>query len=370
MSVKYAQKKSRLTLKRFFPVPKYLNLPTVGIDISDRSVKFLEFAYEDGRRVLGRYGERGISEGIMAKGMIQQVEALAEILGKLKDDEHLHAIRASLPEEHAYIFQTVIPADTDYTQARNILEFQLEEHVPIPSQDAIFDYEVLENPLQDRAHVHVAVSVYSKGIVNAYLSAFTLAGLLPLSIEMEASAMARAVVQEGDKGTYLLVDFGRMRTGIAIVTGASPHFTSTVSVGSHPISQAIEKHLNASPEEVVRFKNNIGLTEPKKNQELYMAMMGAASVLKDEIEKHLMYWRTRKSVAGESVSPAEKIILCGGGANLAGLVEYLSGNLRLPVVIGNVWQNAFSFDDTIPEIDRAHSLGYGTAIGLALRQEP
>ena len=61
------------------------------------------------------------------------------------------------------------------------------------------------------------------------------------------------------------------------------------------------------------------------------------------------------------------IILCGGSSNLKGLPSYFSETLGVPCVRGNVWENVFSLKDTVPPIDRRHSLGYATAIGLGLK---
>ena len=59
----------------------------------------------------------------------------------------------------------------------------------------------------------------------------------------------------------------------------------------------------------------------------------------------------------------EKIILCGGGANLKGLAHFLSLELKILVEPGNPWIN-ISEEIQLP---LAESIRYTTAIGLALR---
>ena len=95
--------------------------------------------------------------------------------------------------------------------------------------------------------------------------------------------------------------------------------------------------------------------------------MATLSKLKDEIERHFRYWNNRTDKKGKKVPQIEKVILCGGSSNVVGLREYLSGSLKARAERANVWQNAFSFDDVIPDIVFSQSLGYATAIGLALR---
>ena len=76
------------------------------------------------------------------------------------------------------------------------------------------------------------------------------------------------------------------------------------------------------------------------------------------------YWNSRS--VDERVRHIEKIILCGGSVNLAGLSEYLTEELGIETERALVWQNAFSLDSYVPPITRRYSYGYATAVGLAL----
>ncbi|KKP78420.1 MAG: hypothetical protein UR77_C0003G0027, partial [Candidatus Nomurabacteria bacterium GW2011_GWC2_35_35] len=50
----------RNSYNRFFPTPKFLLLPSFGLDISDESIKFIELVKtKDGIKV-NRYGEKKI----------------------------------------------------------------------------------------------------------------------------------------------------------------------------------------------------------------------------------------------------------------------------------------------------------------------
>ena len=64
-----------------------------------------------------------------------------------------------------------------------------------------------------------------------------------MAFEVEPESIARSVVPAGDRGTYMVMDFGRTRTGIFIVSGGAVSFTSTVSVGGYSLTRAIAKEL-------------------------------------------------------------------------------------------------------------------------------
>ena len=349
-----------------FPVPKFLAMPAVGIDISDDSIRFVELKNSKEGKILSKFGEQKIPSGLVLNGEIQNVEKLSEELKKIKEENNIESIRASLPEEKVYLFQTHIPEDAKEDQIRSIIEFKLEEHVPLSPKESVFDYEII-NKQDSEKHTDVSVAVYPKNTITKYTTAFREAGMIPLSFEIEAQAISRAVIREGDDGTYMIVSFGKMRTGLAIVSDGVLTFTSTLEVEEEGLSKAIMQYLSVSETEVARIKNEEGLIGSKDNKELFSALLSVAETLKDGIDKHYRYWKTRVDEKGNRVKPIEKIILCGGNSNLRGLPEFLSGALKIPVEHGNVWANAFSFDDFIPEMNRFQSLSYATAIGLALR---
>jgi Tfp pilus assembly PilM family ATPase len=71
---------------------------------------------------------------------------------------------------------------------------------------------------------------------------------------------------------------------------------------------------------------------------------------------------------GQEQKKIKKIILCGGGANLQGLPDFLTKALKAEVAVGNPWVNILSSDSKeIPALSFQDSLGYTTALGLALR---
>lgn len=360
-----AQKKG--LFESIFPPPAFLTMPAVGVDISDNSIKFLELLDTRHGKILGKFGESSIPSGIVSEGELRDVEKLAEVLKSLRKDNDLSFIRASLPEEKAYLFQTYVPDTQDERQIKSTIEFKLEEHVPISPKDAVFDYEVLNLHTDGSSHIDVGVAVYPRRTIEKYTTAFHKAGLMPLSFEIEAQAIANAVIKDGDPGTYMIIDFGETRTGLFIVSECMLAFTSTLDVKGRELTNAVVKHLSVEPSQAERIKNESGLIKNKENKELFSALMDTVLTLKEEIQKHYRYWHTRVDDKGQRIHKVDKIILCGGNANLAGLPEYLSGSLKIKVERGNVWTNTFSLDDIIPEIDRHHSLSYTTAIGLALR---
>ena len=352
---------------KFFPVPKFLTMPATGIDISDNSIHFIKLKDRKDGKILDKFGSAVIPDGIVSKGEIQDVEALTDILRKLKKDHDIDFVRASLPEEKAYLFQTQIPDNVLDKDIRNILEFKLEEYVPLSPSNAVFDYEILPKHTSSQKHLDVSVAVYPKQTIERYTSVFRNAGMTLLSLEIEGQAIARSVLKKGDTGTYMVVDFGKAKTGLSVVSDNILSFTSTLELEEMDITNAITKYLSVSEEEAIRIKNEDGLIKTRDNKELFSALMSAVESFKNEINKYSKYWKTRTDENDNRVDPIEKIILCGGNSNLAGLPEYLSASLGLPVERANVWINTRLSEDSVPELSKSSSLSYATSVGLGLR---
>jgi Tfp pilus assembly PilM family ATPase len=167
-------------------------------------------------------------------------------------------------------------------------------------------------------------------------------------------------------GAALIVDFGKTRTGIGIVYKGTLLYTSTVDIGGAQLSQVLRKTLGDKPEaELTRIKNSEGLVRGADSSAVREALIPTVSVIRDEIVTRMQYWHLRSG--NQEERRITSVILCGGSANLKGFPEYMTETLGIPTVRGNVWENAFSLEDSVPPIDRRHSFGYAAAIGLALK---
>jgi type IV pilus assembly protein PilM len=261
-----------------------------------------------------------------------------------------------------------VPSGTPRAQVLGMIEFEFEGRVPIPPSAAVYDYNTLSR--DDGGSEEISVVVFPKDVAQAYVDAFSAAGITLLSLEVEARSIARAVSSsDAEEPITLLVDFGRARTGFAVVKRGMPIFTSTVEVGGDLIDRMLVGKLNMTHEDAERFKNDEGLLATRngtKSPELD-AVSGAAAALADEVARHYHYWDTRRNEHGERMTPVGRVILVGGNANLRGLSDYISGRVQAKALRGNVWRHVTTFEDYVPPIDKHVSLQFATAVGLALR---
>ncbi len=318
------------TFFKIFPPPKYLNIPYAGLDISDDAIRCIE--YSEGRNgyILKSYGSRLLKPGIIESGYIKDEKALVTELIALSKEIKVSIVKASLPEERMYLFKTEVP-DVDTDHIRQNIEFKLEENVPVSASDAIFFFDKLPANLS-KGKTYASVSVTPKDLVESYLKALQTAGLTVVSFEIQAKAIARAVVYHDSNEIQMIVHVMNKKTGLYVVSGGVICFTSTIDWSG----------------ELIRGKK---VTEV--SDEIF--------ALRREIEKVYVYW----SQHGES-QKIKSIIISGHDAVAISQISQLSPDSAIQLSVADVWQNAFSLNHYVPKIPFDDSLDYATAAGLAL----
>lgn len=355
--------KTRDQLLTFFPLPRLLSMDAAGLEISEHSLKYLRFGGRDRMRIEA-FGNADLPPDVIAHGEIQNVEALSEALRALRSKIGTPWVHVSLPEQKGYIFRMQVPRDA-HLGVREAIEFRLEDHVPLPPSEVIFDWEPIISESTE-TELSLNVTAFPRATIEEYYEAVSASGLTPLSFEIESQAAARAVLPTNGTTTSMIVDFGETRTAIAVAQGGVVRFTTSLELAGSALTHALIEKLKVTPQEVERLKNEEGIQEGRS--EAGKLMQGAALALRNEIQRHFVYWHTHRESSGLSHQPIQSIILCGGNANLRGLPAYLAQTMRAEVVLANVWQNALLLPDYVPPVAQSQSLRYATVVGLALRR--
>lgn len=351
----------RQLYNRYFPTPSYLAMNSFAIDISDQSIKYGELVSTSHGLQLGRFGKEKIPEGSVVSGKIENEDDIVSVLKKIKDKEKINFVRVSLPEEQMYLFTLSLPKTED-GNIREMILLQLEEHIPLKAVDTTFEYEVISST---SSNVLVEVSAISSATLEGYLSVFKKAQLSVLSCELEAQAVARAVIPLEDNDPVMIVDFGDTRTGVSIVHDGRVYFTTTLDLGGVNLTNMISKNFSISKEKAEEVKKNYGLNESSNIEDIFPIILNGISVLRDELNKQYTYWKEHENY-GIKHDKIDRIILCGGDANLVGLADYLEASMKIKVDHANAWVNISSMDIAVPDMSFEESLAYATVLGLAL----
>jgi type IV pilus assembly protein PilM len=352
-------------IRAAFAPPKYLALPLAGIDLSTSGVKAVRLVEGTHGITLAGYSDVRLPSGAFADGEIVDRSAVAEALSNAARSAGISSANVALPESKSYLFETAVPG-TNKDEWRIAIEQHLDEFVPLPPPDTVFD--VIKVGQEDHGDALVTGVGFARRIVEEMLSVFDNAGIRIQALEGETFASSRALLSRGDESTVLIIDVGRATTKISIVSKLVPRFATTIGFGGHSLTLAVQKHFGVTEAEARKIKAERGIVPVPGNEDYLAAMLSTVSAIRDEIFTRLEYWQEKASTSKMHV-PVAHAILVGGNASVRGFPEYLEGALKIPVVSGDVFTNLASRDEWIPMLDYTESLAYATAIGLALRDD-
>jgi len=355
-----------------------LKTEAFGLDISDLSLKIAKLKKRKNSLRLVSFGEEKIEPGIIKEGEIKNEEKLAEIikvaLRKVKGEKlKTKYVVASLPEEKAYLEVIQLPRLSE-EDLKSAVIYEAENYIPLPLEDIYLDYQIV--PPLNLDHFDVLIAALPRTTIDPYLSSLKLAGLQPIVFEIESLSIIRALIKNGfSPSPILLIDLGATKTSLTIFAGNSLRFTAFIPISSQLFTKLISQNLKVDFKEAEELKIKYGLEEKtggeKKKSKIFEALIPALVDLTQQIKKYLDYYQTHAShehLPPENSKKVSKILLSGGGANLKGLPELLSLELKLPVEIANPWLNILTEGKKeTKDLTFEESLKYTTAIGLALR---
>ncbi len=350
-------------IRAAFAPPRYLVPPASGIDVSTSGVKAVRLAARASGITLASYAQVRLDAGAYADGEILDHEAVSGAIAVVAKQVGISSANAALPEPKSYLFETTV---SGMEKAQWLLEVEqrLDEHIPLAPADAVFDV-VADGPAE-QGRTRVAGVGFARRVVDESLAVFDAAKVGVRSLESETFAMARALLRPDNSSTVLIVDVGKTTTKMAVLEKRVPRFATTIGIGGHALTLAVQKHFGVTEQEARRVKAERGIVPTVGNEDYLAAMLSTVSAIRDELGRRLQYWQERVAVTKQH-EPVSRILLVGGNASLRGFPEYLEGALRVPVAAGDVFTNFAPRDAWLPPLDYGESLAYATAIGLALR---
>lgn len=350
-----------------------INPQSFGLDVSDRFLRIIKLTKKRDNLALKSFGKTKIPMGIVEKGEIKNPKKLAVIIKqalKKVNGERIKTkyVTLSLPEEKSFLDVLKIPI-LEKGEIEETIKFEIENYIPLKIEQVYFDFEKIKIENSQKKYQEVLIAAVPKKIVDPYLETLKQAGLRPLALEIECLSIVRALIKKNAEiNPLLIIDIGESKTSFIIFSEKSLRFTSTIPISSQTLTTAISKNMKIKLDKAEALKSKEGLIG-KKN--VFEAMIPCLTDLTEQIKSHLGYYRSHSAQNKISKVPKklEKILICGSGANLKGLVSFLSSNLKIEVEIGNPWVNILKEEiKEVPKLPFEKSLEYTTALGLALKE--
>jgi type IV pilus assembly protein PilM len=312
--------------------------------------------------------------GVVVSGEIRDTEALA---GALRRFFELHklpkkGVRVGLSNNRIGVRVFEIEGVADEKQLENAIRFRAEEVLPIPLDEAVLDYVVLDDDTrEDGTQVRrILLVVAYREVVDRYLEACRAAGLEVVGVDLEAFALLRSLAaptdEPGSGGALVAVAVGYDRTTIAVSTGRYCEFTRVLDWGGWSLNVAIARELDVAPSEVESVKRQLSLNEqtpiegltPEQSAKVRDAVQRALSAFTRELVSSLHFYQAQPGALGIG-----EIVITGGTAHMPGLAESIGRLIGAPVRLGDPFQRVRVGRNAVPE-EQAGSLAVAIGLGI------
>ena len=339
----------------------YTDKPSFGLDIGSSTIKVMQIDSQKNNLKITGYGAVSFEPKIMDNGIIVDLEGMAKAIKSLFDNHLIGKITTkrvamSLPTSRTYSRVLTLPK-LSKKELQEAIKLEAEQYIPVPIDDLYIDFENVGISGENYDYFMVAIP---KAIVDSYMQ---LADILVIEVsvlETTMNASSRLVSQaEEINSASLFIDFGSVSADLTIYDG-KPIVTGTVPGGGATFTNIIAQKLNVNERVATTIKSKYGLGVSKKQKEINEALKPALSTLIKEVKKMLRYYED-KTAGKRSI---KQIVTLGGGANMPGLNDYLTSELRMPTRMCHPWTH-ISFGKLQPTSDVEKTM-YVTVAGLAL----
>lgn len=341
----------------------------IGLDIGSFAVRAVEVAF-GATPTLNRFRQVALPPGAVRNGEIVDVEAVGASIRRLWAGSGFRSrdVVIGVANQRVIVRQAELPAMTD-EELQSALRFEAQELIPIPVEEAVLDFQILEqitSPEGD-AQVRILLAAAQQDMIRTEVAAVERAGLSPAVVDLVPFALIRALADLDTPGAEAIVCVGGGVTNVVVHVAGVPRFVRVLLVGGDEITEAIASHLNIDIDSAEDLKRRAGAGDPDPaSADAARLIEQGVGPLIEEIRGSLDFYR-----AQPDAEPITRLILTGGGSALAGMADRLQSSTGAPVEmarpldrirVGKVGLTADQLADLQPVL--------AVPIGLALAQGP
>jgi type IV pilus assembly protein PilM len=319
----------------------------VGLKIGASQLAAARVA-NNGSAELQQVARERLGPGIIVGGELRDPDALSEALKDFFTKHKLpkKGVRLGIANNRIGVRTFDIAGITDQKQLANAIRFRAQEALPIPLDEAVLDYQVLSEGVDDEGQPtrRVLLVVAYRELIDRYVDACKKAGIALVGIDLEAFALLRALQapQSGSgsdpTAALVAVAIGHERSTFAVSNGRVCEFTRVLEWGGSALNVALARVLDAAPSEVEGVKHELTLTDSTVPEGLSAeqatkcveALLKATQTFARELVSSLQYYQNQPGSLGIG-----EIVLTGGTSHLPGLAGELERLIGVRVRVGD-----------------------------------
>jgi type IV pilus assembly protein PilM len=317
----------------------------VGLKIGASQIAAARVA-NNGSVELLQVARQPLEPGVVVGGELQDAAALSAALKSFFRKHKLpkRGVRLGIANNRIGVRIFELEGIDDPKQLANAIRFRAQEVLPIPVDEAVLDYRVLDERTDENGvNVRrVLLVVAYRDLIERYVDACRKAGLRLVGIDLEAFALLRALgappQDERAEAATVAVSVGHDRSTLAVSDGRVCEFTRVLNWGGATVDATVAEALQVELAEAEAVKRALslgddaipeGLSEEQAT-DAREAIRRTVWAFARELVSSLQFYQSQAGsleIAGLTVT--------GGSAHLPGLAEELATLIGVPVTVGD-----------------------------------
>jgi type IV pilus assembly protein PilM len=301
---------------------------TVAIDLGSGQVKMLTLDDGSGTPRISALGIERLQHEAIVGGEIMDYRVVVDAVRGLRERLDIKGRAAATAVSGRDVIVKRIKMDRMRdTEARKVIRWEAEQHVPFDMDSVSLDFEVLD-PDGDGLQMDVLLVAAKMDLVETRMRLLEEAGFDTAVIDVDSFAVQTAfekAYEHAAYGSFCLVNIGREISNLSVVEQTSPVLTRDLAIGTRRFAEALVKELGISLDEAeLRLRQPGEMDAPSRD------------ALKEPIESLVAPVERARSIlmSGEaSQGRLDEVVLSGGGARLPGLGEAIEKRLGTKVTV-------------------------------------
>lgn len=323
-------------------------------------MRLVQLKKHGNKPVLVAYGSLPLAGNLIASDSADAADQLATAIKQLVKDTGIttKSVVAALPASKVFASVITTPK-VSAAELSKAVKYQADQYIPMPIDQVRLDWTVL-GPGKNENEQTVLLIAAPNVTTEKYLQIFEKAGLDLVALEVDVTALSRAVLTT-DASHVVMLDIGSLASTISLVVNGAPRLIHSVPVGAASFVQAVSQGLRVDANEAMAMVQKYGMGRTGVDGKVLHSLKPVVDSIMEEIKKSMAFYSNENQDAN-----FEKLVFTGGAAGMPELPLYVANSVKLPVELGNAWLNV-SYPATMQNELTAINRDYGVAVGCAQR---
>ena len=335
---------------------------SIGLDIGSGFVKMVEVDHSGDQPEVARVAMRPLLPDAIVEGEIMDYGLVSDtVKGLFQELDMKGAEVVTAVGGHDVIIKKIEMDRMKESDAREVIRWEAEQHVPFDIKSVELDFQVL-NPHEEGLQMEVLLVAAKRELVDNKVGLLQDAGVEPVTIDVDAFALHNAFEYNypaAQVGIVALVNVGHETTNVSILENGVPILTRDIPFGSRKIREDLQRERGLTAEqaeEIVQARQTM--------DEMDRFVESSADEIAVGIERASAFLMTREE--GQTLG---KIFLSGGGARVPGMANALAQRMKVETHLVNPFERVPVRPDAAGDlsIDEAAPMLL-LPLGLALRR--